>query len=92
MGPTGSGKSSVSSIEVYHAIVGLHAQFIATATGVDIQIGHELQSLTADINIVKFECLESDLDIVFVDTPGFDDTNKTDLEILEMLANWLKTT
>ena len=27
--------------------------------------------------------------IVFVDAPSFDDTNKTDLEILELHADWL---
>lgn len=30
--------------------------------------------------------------LVFVDTPGFDDTNKSDMEILEMIAEWLKKT
>jgi GTPase Era involved in 16S rRNA processing len=42
---------------------------------------------------VKFQCPErSDLDVVFVDTPGFDNTDKTDGEILEMIAEWLKKT
>lgn len=31
-------------------------------------------------------------DIIFVDTPGFDDTHKSDVEILEMIAGWLKQT
>ena len=30
--------------------------------------------------------------IVLVDTPGFDDTKKSDLEILELISNWLKET
>ena len=29
-------------------------------------------------------------DLVFVDTPGFYDTNKSDLEMLEMVSNWLQ--
>ena len=44
--------------------------------------------------MVKLNWVDSyaltDFDIVFVDTPGFDDTNKSDMEILEMLANWLR--
>jgi hypothetical protein len=63
------------------------------ATGIDQGVGHDLQSCTTEISIVKFQCLErSDLDVVFVDTPGFDDTNKTDVQILEMIADWLNKT
>lgn len=80
MGPTGSGKSS----------------FIGTATRSDVGVGHALQSCTTEINMVKLDFVDSfertDFDIVFVDTPGFDDTNKTDVEILEMLADWLTKT
>jgi hypothetical protein len=31
-------------------------------------------------------------DLVFVDTPGFDDTHKQDVDILKMIADWLKST
>ena len=31
-------------------------------------------------------------DIILVDTPGFDDTQKTDMEILTMIADWLTAT
>ena len=31
-------------------------------------------------------------DLVFVDTPGFDNTHKKDLDILKMVADWLKST
>jgi hypothetical protein len=27
---------------------------------------------------------------VLIDTPGFDDTNKSDTEVLRILYNWLK--
>jgi hypothetical protein len=63
------------------------------ATGDDGGVGHDLESCTTEISIVKFQCPErSDLDVLFVDTPGFDDTNKSDVEILNMIADWLKTT
>jgi len=77
MGPTGAGKSS----------------FIQTASGFKIGIGHQLESCTTDVSPVKVLCAEGNIpDIVFVDTPGFDDTHKTDIEILEMIAEWLKKT
>jgi hypothetical protein len=31
-------------------------------------------------------------DIVLVDTPGFDDTMRSDMEILHMISEWLKAT
>jgi hypothetical protein len=71
----------------------LAVKFIHTATGGGGLVGHELESCTTEISITKFQCPErSDLDILFVDTPGFDDTNKSDVEILDMIAEWLKTT
>jgi len=96
MGPTGSGKSSVRSIGVQTLSPAYKSQFIGAATGSDVGVGHELQSCTTEINMVKLDFVDSfertDFDIVFVDTPGFDDTNKTDVEILEMLADWLNKT
>ena len=41
---------------------------------------------------IKAEVPGSNEEIVLVDTPGFDDTYRTDLEILEMIAAWLKDT
>ncbi|KAJ8456402.1 hypothetical protein ONZ45_g18733 [Pleurotus djamor] len=78
IGLTGSGKSS----------------FINKLTGTDIErVGHELEPCTNDINILRFQCLERSLqDIVFVDTPGFDGVHKTDKDILNMIANWLRVT
>jgi len=74
MGPTGAGKSS----------------FIGMATGGDIGVGHELESYTTEIQIIRFQFV--DINVVFVDTPGFDDTHKSDVEILTMIADWLNTT
>ena len=52
----------------------------------DTIVGHDLESCTTELSMVKID------DIVLVDTPGFDDTNKTDREILSMIADWLTTT
>ncbi|KAF9469798.1 P-loop containing nucleoside triphosphate hydrolase protein [Collybia nuda] len=77
MGPTGVGKST----------------FIDLATGQGGKtVGHTLESQTAEVRAVKVHHPETDQPIVFVDTPGFDDTNKSDTEVLRMIANWLEKT
>ena len=94
MGPTGSGKSTVC-LSAYPSQVPLayQLQFIKTATDFDTIVGNSLESCTSEINIVKLSIPElADGDIVFVDTPGFDDTHKSDADILQMVADWLKAT
>ncbi|EKM78809.1 hypothetical protein AGABI1DRAFT_129087 [Agaricus bisporus var. burnettii JB137-S8] len=76
MGPTGSGKSS----------------FVSAITGEDKGIGHSLTSYTSGVHAVRVRVPESDASIVLVDTPGFDDTHKSDYEILEIISEWLKKT
>ena len=69
-------------------------KFINTvAKNSNIAIGHGLESCTSAINTVRLSFPEQIAsDIVFVDTPGFDHTNKTETDILKMVADWLKTT
>jgi len=62
------------------------SSFVNTVTGHNSGIGHSLESCTADIGMVKIH------DIILVDTPGFDDTHKTDMEILSLIADWLTET
>jgi len=78
MGPTGSGKST----------------FIKTASGAEDIVGHSLQSCTTEITSyeVLWDMGDSQISIIFVDTPGFDDTTKSDTEILKLISNWLKET
>ena len=60
-------------------------------TGVDVEkVGHDLVSCTSEISIIKMTF--PGYNIVFVDTPGFDDTNKSDSEILKMISDWLEIT
>lgn len=69
-------------------------QFISLATGQsDITIGHNLESCTAEVRSIY--CLHPDgsgRNVVFVDTPGFDDTSLKDTEILEAIADCLTST
>jgi len=78
MGPTGVGKST----------------FINIAAGQDrTLVGHDLTSCTAEIQVVRVTHPRfPSRRIVFVDTPGFDDTYVSDTEILRRIANWLKDT
>ena len=68
-------------------------QFINIITGLETGVGHDLKSCTSNINNVRLSIPEVAFgDLVFVDTPGFDDTHKTDVDILKMVADWLKST
>jgi hypothetical protein len=56
-------------------------------------VGHGLRSYTSDIRTVDIPHWKIPAcSVTFVDTPGFDDTYKSDTEILGMIANWLVKT
>lgn len=95
MGMTGAGKSSVSGLtcrrifELFSAYDRL--QFIRAATGYEGGVGHQLQSCTNDVNLIKFKCNERNkVNIVFVDTPALDHTNKSYPDVLDVIARCLK--
>lgn len=68
-------------------------KFINTVANANIAVGHNLQSCTSEIGTVRLAFPELvDSNVVLVDTPGFDHTGKTDVEILKMVADWLKAT
>ncbi|KAI1291688.1 hypothetical protein F5Y03DRAFT_403165 [Xylaria venustula] len=77
MGMTGSGKSSLISLCVDQ----------------EVKIGHDLKSCTQDVETYVFHhpALRSGR-VYLVDTPGFDDTNRKDTEILRTLGAWLTST
>jgi hypothetical protein len=91
MGPTGSGKSSFIKV-----ITGRQ----------DIKVGHTLLSGTVSsphtlsrvisLRSIETDCIQS-CDVIIsltaitlIDTPGFDDSSVSDLEILWTLSKWLK--
>ncbi|KAI0490986.1 hypothetical protein F4859DRAFT_460000 [Xylaria cf. heliscus] len=77
MGTTGSGKSSLINL----------------CTDQEIEIGHDLKSCTQDVKAytIRHPTLRSGR-VYLVDTPGFDDTNRNDTEILRTLGAWLTAT
>jgi hypothetical protein len=69
-------------------------QFIDLLTGQKgKRAGNSLKSVTADIQATRVRHPRTGAsNIVLVDTPGFDDTNRTDMEILAMISDWLEKT
>jgi len=77
MGPTGSGKSTFIN-------------YVADGNGSGV--GHGLLSQTAEVHSVRATHPTSGVGFTFVDIPGFDDTHKSDMEILIIIAEWLVET
>lgn len=51
------------------------------------EIGHSLVSCTAEVN--EYSCIGHGCNLNLIDTPGFDDTNRSDMEILTVIAQYL---
>ncbi|KAL4063366.1 P-loop containing nucleoside triphosphate hydrolase protein [Scleroderma yunnanense] len=65
------------------------SNFINKLTGMPRDdAANDLMSCTKDLE--EFRVSTSSGTYVFVDTPGFDDTCRSDREILEMIAHWLE--
>jgi len=74
MGPTGCGKTT----------------FITKATGQGhSEINHGLRTATSGIRTIRTTHPKDGHPVVFVDTPGFDDTYIPDNETLSKVADWL---
>jgi len=57
----------------------------------DIEIGHGLKSCTVGVNAIRLTTDDPMCPaITFVDTPGFDDTEISDAETLDKVAQWLR--
>ncbi|KAF9038072.1 P-loop containing nucleoside triphosphate hydrolase protein [Panaeolus papilionaceus] len=75
MGVTGAGKTS----------------FIKAIAGDKVQgVGHNLDAGTNTVNCFKIPIPQTESHLILVDTPGFDDPNRTDGDILTVIAEWLK--
>jgi len=57
------------------------------ATGLTGLVGHGLKSSTSEISVIKL--LLPGLDLCFVETPGFDDANKSEVDVFRMISNLL---
>ena len=99
MGPTGTGKSNVGqnifSLEQWiHTWI--YPQFIDVVTKAPsdkLRAGSSLGLCTQKIQATRVRNHDFySSEVVLVDTPGFDDDKRSDIEILELIGDWLKKT
>ncbi|KAL0579292.1 hypothetical protein V5O48_002690 [Marasmius crinis-equi] len=64
--------------------------FINAASGGSLRIGKGLQSCTSTVQLSPTFPLDG-RQVTLIDTPGFDDTTKSDADILKMIAAFLAT-
>jgi len=57
----------------------------------NLRIGMNLESCTSEVQLADRFILEG-RPVILIDTPGFDDTNKSDTDILKLIAAFLATT
>ena len=60
------------------------------ASGSNLRVGMHLESCTAEVQPADEFTLD-ERQIILIDTPGFDDTNKSDTDILKLIAAFLAT-
>jgi hypothetical protein len=93
MGQTGAGKSTVRWLPSDDCRLpnSIDSQFINAAAGkVLAGVGHSLLSTTATVEPITIPYpREPSRQIIFVDTPGFDNTYLDDSHILKRIADWL---
>ncbi|KAM3511441.1 hypothetical protein MY11210_004933 [Beauveria gryllotalpidicola] len=80
------------STDVFIAVMGItgagKSSFIATCSGKPVQIGDNLQGCTSQVDVFAYE-MTPDRTVFLIDTPGFDDTNRSDTQVLTEIARWL---
>jgi GTPase Era involved in 16S rRNA processing len=64
--------------------------FINIASGSDLRVGMGLESCTNEVQTSKSFMLDGKR-VVLIDTPGFDDTTKSDTDVLKMIAAYMQT-
>ena len=57
----------------------------------NLRIGMNLESCTAEVQLADTFTLDG-RPVILIDTPGFDDTSKSDTDILKLIAAFLATT
>ena len=63
-------------------------QFINLASGSKLRIGTDLESCTSEVQVAN-EFTLGGRTVTLIDTPGFDDTARSDTDILKMIAGYL---
>ena len=66
-------------------------QFINRASGSSLRVGTGLEPCMDEVNPVDAFTLDG-RPVVLIDTPGYDDTSKSDTDILNLIAAYLAST
>jgi predicted GTPase len=61
------------------------------ASGSNLRVGMDLESCTSHVQPAD-EFTLGGRSIILIDTPGFDDTNKSDTDVLQLIAAFLAST
>ncbi|KAL8738936.1 MAG: hypothetical protein Q9181_000348 [Wetmoreana brouardii] len=65
--------------------------FISKASGrTDLNIGYGIESCTKDLSVIN--CTIAGRTVSLIDTPGFDDTDRTDVDVLRDISRFLHET
>lgn len=65
-------------------------QFINLASGSRLQVSNNLGSCTQEVLVAPDFSLDG-RSVKLIDTPGFDDTDRSDAEIVQVIAAFLET-
>ena len=66
------------------------AQFINLVSGSNLCVGRNLESCTSTVQVAPPFTLDGRW-VTLIDTPGFDDTSRSDTEVLTQIASFLAT-
>ncbi|RFN48650.1 putative zinc finger c2h2 [Fusarium flagelliforme] len=84
--------TNCNSKDVYVALMGLtgagKSSFIKHCTKHEVTVGDGLQACTDKVEVYSFK-YSPGVTIHLVDTPGFDDTNRQDSDVLRDISAWL---
>jgi len=89
---TNNPRGNIKPDDIVIAVVGItgvgKSTFINLFSDFPVTIGHELEACTAQVAIFP-ATLPDGTKLWLVDTPGFDDTYRSDTDILREVAGWL---
>lgn len=66
------------------------SSFISLCCKKAVEVGHQLKACTTTVDVYAYE-ISPEKTVYLIDTPGFDDTNRSDTEVLREIASWLTT-
>ncbi|KAH7114770.1 hypothetical protein B0J13DRAFT_681560 [Dactylonectria estremocensis] len=78
--------------DIFIAVMGVtgsgKSSFISLCSKKSVKIGHDLTSCTSTVDVYAYD-VSRESTVYLIDTPGFNDSTKTDREVLREIASWL---